>query len=258
MQKIAIVLGFCLIPGLVQAAQINSGTCTATSGKTANVLLELYTSEGCSSCPPADEWIARFRTSKLYPDRVVPLALHVDYWNYLGWEDPYSDKRHTQRQYSVARLQRARTVYTPQLLLNGKDFLRWRHQGMTAIESAIMAPARADLTLMLERGENVLNITVKARAAEHGVRSDLFIVLYENNLTNHVRAGENDGRTLQHEFVARHWLGPMPLGNDGTASVTQRLDLDKKWKTHDLGVAAFVQNRDNGEVWQALARPLCS
>jgi len=256
MQKIAIILGVSLIAGSVQAAPTNSGSCTATSGKTANALLELYTSEGCSSCPPADEWLARFRTGKLYPDRVVPLALHVDYWNYLGWEDPFSDKRHTQRQYSVARLHRSRTVYTPQLLLNGKEFLRWRHQGMTAVESAIMTPARADLTLTLEREGNVLNIAVKARPAGRGV-PDLFIVLYENNLTNHVRAGENEGRTLRHDFVARRWLGPMPLSNDGAVHVTQRLELDSTWKVNDLGVAAFVQDRDNGEVWQALSRPLC-
>ena len=257
MQKTAMILGISLIAGSVQAAQTNSGSCTAMSGKTANALLELYTSEGCSSCPPADEWLARFRASKLYPDRVVPLALHVDYWNYLGWEDPFSDKRHTQRQYSVARRHRSRTVYTPQLLLNGKEFLHWRHRGMTAVESAIMTPARADLTLTLEREGNVLNITVKARAAERGV-PDLFIVLYENDLTNHVRAGENEGRTLRHDFVARRWLGPKPLSDDGTVHVTQRLELDRTWKVNDLGVAAFVQDRDNGEVWQVLARPLCS
>lgn len=257
MLKTALVLSVSLIAGSVQAAETNAELCTATSGKTANALLELYTSEGCSSCPPADEWIARIRTSKLYPDRVVPLALHVDYWNYLGWEDPYSDRRYTQRQYSVARLHRSRTVYTPQLLLNGKEFLRWRHQGMTAVESAIMTPARADLTLTLEREGNVLNIIVKARTTERGAGSDLFIVLYENNLTNHVRAGENVGRTLRHDFVARRWLGPMPLSNDGTAHVTQRLEFDRTWKANDLGVAAFVQDRNNGEVWQALARPFC-
>lgn len=253
MRKTALLLtGLLLSP-----AQAGANSCTAASGSTTTALLELYTSEGCSSCPPADEWLATFRANGLYPERVVPLALHVDYWNYLGWQDPYSQPLFSRRQHHMARLHRANTVYTPQLILNGIDLRRWRYQGEEAIKRATLATPRADITLALTRQANQMNVVAKARAKNGGGRADMFVVLYENNLSNRIHAGENEGRTLRHEFVARQWLGPIPLDKDGTAHFKQPLGLDKTWKVNDLGVAAFVQDRDNGEVWQALARPSC-
>jgi hypothetical protein len=246
-----------LLAGTVHAAQTGAISCTARSGDSTTALLELYTSEGCSSCPPADAWLATFRTNGLYPGRVVPLALHVDYWNYLGWEDPYSQKLFSRRQHHMARLQRASTVYTPQFILNGSEFRRWHNRGEAAIKRVSLAASRADITLTLAQQANRMDIVAEAHAKDSGDRADMFIVLYENNLSTHIRAGENQGRTLRHEFVARRWLGPIPLGRAGTAHFKQRLELDKAWKPNDLGVAAFVQDRVNGEVWQALARPSC-
>jgi hypothetical protein len=250
-----------MVAGLLAVAMnpaLATGTCTAKSGDTTISLLELYTSEGCSSCPPADQWLATMRTNGLYPGRVVPLALHVDYWNDLGWEDPYSQKQFTRRQYQGARRKGTRTVYTPQFLLNGQELLRWRHKGKVAIEHASSVRPRADISLTLSRRADEVEIATDVRTDPRGGRAEFFIVLYENNLTTQVPAGENKGETLRHEFVARRWLGPIPLDKSDTTQFTHRLSLDKTWKAHDLGVAAFVQDRDNGEVWQALARPFCS
>jgi hypothetical protein len=243
--------------GTAHAAQTGAISCTARSGDSTTALLELYTSEGCSSCPPADAWLATFRTNGLYPGRVVPLALHVDYWNYLGWEDPYSQKLFSRRQHHMARLHRANTVYTPQFILNGGEFRLWHNQGEAAIKRVSLAAPRADIALTLAQQANSMDIVAEAHAKDSSDRADVFIVVYENNLSTHIRAGENQGRTLRHEFVARRWLGPIPLAKDGTAHFKQRLELDKAWKANDLGVAAFVQDRVNGEVWQALARPSC-
>jgi hypothetical protein len=234
------------------------GTCSAKSGDTSISLLELYTSEGCSSCPPADQWLATLRTNGLYPGKVVPLALHVDYWNDLGWEDPYSQKIFTQRQYQTARRTSSRTVYTPQFLLNGQEFLRWRQKGKVAIERASSVRPRADISLTLSRHANEMEITTDVRTDPRGGRAEFYIVLFENNLTTRVPAGENQGETLRHDFVARRWLGPIPLSVKDATSFTHRLSLDKTWKADDMGVAAFVQDRETGEVWQALARPFCS
>lgn len=246
-----------LLAGNVHAVQTGAISCSAKSGDTKTALLELYTSEGCSSCPPADEWLAEFRTNGLYPGRVIPLALHVDYWNYLGWEDPFSQKLFSQRQHHMARLNRAHTVYTPQFLLNGRELLRWRYQGEAAIRGVGSDRPRADIALTMAHVADRMDISADVRVRDNSNSADVFIVLYENNLATQIRAGENEGRTLQHEFVARQWLGPVPLNKDGAAYFKQRLDLDKTWKTKDLGVVAFVQDRDNGEVWQALARPPC-
>jgi hypothetical protein len=255
MRKTVLLLAGLLL-GTAHAAP-GSVSCTARSGDSMTALLELYTSEGCSSCPPADAWLATFRTNGLYPDRVVPLALHVDYWNYLGWKDPYSLKLFSERQHHMARLQRANTVYTPQFILNGSEFRGWHDQGEAAIRRVNPAKPRADITLTLAQQANRMDIAAETRTKDGSGRADMFIVIYENNLSTRIRAGENQGRTLRHEFVARRWLGPIPLERDGAAHFKQRLELDKAWKANDLGVAAFVQDRINGEVWQALARSSC-
>lgn len=246
-----------LLAGNVHAAQTGVISCSAKSGVTKIALLELYTSEGCSSCPPADEWLGTFRANGLYPDRVIPLALHVDYWNYLGWKDPFSQKLFSQRQHHMAQLHQARTVYTPQFFLNGRELPRWHYQGEDAIRRVSSDRPRADIALTMARTAEQMDISADVRARDNGNRAEIFVILYENNLVTPIRAGENAGRTLRHEFVVRRWHGPIPLDKDGAAHFKQRLDLDKTWKAKDMGVAAFVQDRDNGEVWQALARPPC-
>src|SRR3954469_25856231 len=96
--------------------------CTARSGDKTAALVELYTSEGCDSCPPADRWLSSLGAQGYAPDRIVPIALHVDYWDYIGWKDPYAHAAHSARQRKMARLARAAMVYTPQVLLQGRDF----------------------------------------------------------------------------------------------------------------------------------------
>jgi hypothetical protein len=244
-----------LLLGALPAAQA-AQSCSARSGTSTTALLELYTSEGCSSCPPADRWLASLPERGLVPGRVVPLALHVDYWNDLGWEDPYSQKIFSRRQYRLAGLAGTRTVYTPQFVLNGDDLPHWRSLADAAIRRVNAGAARANIALTLSRDTHPLEVTADARAENDGRHAEMYVALYENNLVGHVDAGENRGRTLRHDFVVRRLIGPVPL-DKGAAHFTQHLALDKEWKENDLGVAAFVQNRDNGEVWQALALPLC-
>src|SRR5688572_32153256 len=98
--------------------------CVAESGPGTAALVELYTSEGCSSCPPADRWLASL--GERHPTgNVVPLALHVDYWDYIGWKDPYAKREFSLRQRKFSQLQRMALVYTPQVLLQGRDFRAW-------------------------------------------------------------------------------------------------------------------------------------
>src|SRR5678815_1066718 len=89
--------------------------CAAKSAEKTVALVELYTSEGCDSCPPADRWLSSLGPKGFAPDRVVPIALHVDYWDYIGWKDPYARQAHSARQRKMARLARAAMVYTPQV-----------------------------------------------------------------------------------------------------------------------------------------------
>lgn len=246
-----------LLVGALPAAWA-ANSCSARSGDSTTALLELYTSEGCSSCPPADRWLATLPKRGWVPDRVVPLALHVDYWNDLGWEDPYSQKIFSRRQYRLAALTGARAVYTPQFILNGDDLPHWRSLADAAIRRVNARPARANIALTLARGTRRIEVTADIRAKTGAGRPGMYIALYENNLVGHIEAGENRGLTLRHDFVVRRLIGPVPLDTSGGAHFAQRVDLDRGWKENDLGVAVFVQNRDNGEVWQALALPLCA
>src|SRR5262252_8617302 len=102
----------------------SAGECDATSGGRRVPVLELYTSEGCDSCPPVDRWVGGLPARGLTPDRVVTLAFHVDYWNHLGWADPYARAEFSERQRAATRRNEGRFVYTPQLMLNGKDYRR--------------------------------------------------------------------------------------------------------------------------------------
>ena len=102
-------------------------TCAKQSPAHSVALVELYTSEGCSSCPPADQWLSGLANEGFTSDKVVPLAFHVDYWDYIGWKDPYASPKFTDRQRQVVEAGRAMFAYTPQVLFNGIDFGDWRN-----------------------------------------------------------------------------------------------------------------------------------
>src|SRR3954469_8448481 len=122
--------------------------CTARSGDKTAALVELYTSEGCDSCPPADRWLSSLGTQGYAPGRVVPLSLHVDYWDYIGWKDPYAKQQFSGRQRKLTQQQRLAFVYTPQVMLQGKDFRDWRGGGFAQALARINAvPAAARLRL---------------------------------------------------------------------------------------------------------------
>ena len=225
------------------ATAADAATCTAASGATRNSLLELYTSEGCSSCPPADRWL-----SQLPGDPgVVPLAFHVDYWDRLGWRDPYAQAAFSQRQ--RARNSGLGWVYTPQVMLDGTDFRNW-HRGLPARSNA---PAEVGLALTLDQTPERIEVQADSRFASSAAArgAGLYLALYENRLSSKVTAGENAQRTLHHDRVVRQLVGPLdPL------RARYSFMLQPGWKAADLGVAAFVLDA-RGATLQALARNAC-
>jgi hypothetical protein len=231
------------------------GSCAARSGTGTTALVELYTSEGCSSCPPADHWLSglgrRYAT-----DRLVPLALHVDYWDYIGWKDPYAKREFSQRQRRLSLLQRSALVYTPQVLLQGRDFAGWGGPQFDGAVAAINSqPARASLELeILAASAQALNLRVRAAVADAALarQAVVYVAAYENRLESRVAAGENRDRVLRHDHVAFEWQGPYGLGEREVG-----LPLLPKGKAADSGVVAFVQHRGTAEVLQALSLGAC-
>jgi len=250
-----------VLPLLLLAPQAMAAECSAKSPATTTALVELYTSEGCDSCPPADRWLSSLGARGYAPQRVVPIALHVDYWDYIGWKDPYAQQRFSSRQRKLAQLTRAAFVYTPQVMLQGQDFRGWGSGAFDAAVKRINArPARASLSLRLDpRGKSGFEVDVRAEVLEAAQRADaaLYLGSYENKLQSDVLAGENRGRRLEHDFVVLEWVGPIDFQGRASLAEHRRVALLPGAVPADSGVVAFVQNRASAEVLQALMLPAC-
>ena len=241
---------------ILLSAPATANVCTAASGPQRVALLELYTSEGCDSCPPAELWVSGLPAKKLAVSRLIPLAFHVDYWDQLGWVDPFAQARFSDRQRQHSKRRGASFVFTPQLLLNGQDYRR----GLLfddidgKVKTINQGKPLADIKLILTNNGNTLASSVEAVTKNPGQWSaQLYLALYENNLVTAVRAGENKGRTLKHDFVVRELVGPLALDANGSARHQHTFQIDPRWKAQDLKLAAFIQHPQSGDVLQALA-----
>ncbi|RTL51340.1 MAG: DUF1223 domain-containing protein [Rhodocyclaceae bacterium] len=252
------LLSFLLSAVLASASLVALGAeCSARSGPHRVALLELYTSEGCSSCPPADRWLSGVAAQGSPPLQVVPLALHVDYWDYIGWQDRFARAAFSARQRDMAKLGRAGFVYTPQVMVNGQDTPQW---GGSAFAERIRAVnrlmAQANIRLSLKQSATSVEINADADSTQEG-ETALYVALYENGLSSDVKRGENSGAKLHHDYVVREWLGPIPLSPGKAADLKKKLSLPPDWNAKNMGAAAFVQNRTTGEVVQAMSMKLC-
>ncbi len=241
--------------GLTFAATAAQAECVARAETVPVPLVELYTSEGCSSCPPADRWL-----SQQAPGRFVPLALHVDYWDYIGWRDRFAQARFSQRQRDMVNRSGGRVVYTPQVMLNGRDFRLWHSPA--AFDDAVRKRAgqalQAKLVLAVENKAAVgWTARLTGEVLPRKGRAEAYLALYENGLSSAVEAGENRGARLHHDYVVRQWQGPLPVGADGRIALNHTFTQGNGVDFTRAGVAAFVQDADSGEVLQAVAVTSC-
>ena len=199
-------LVLCLAVPALAAAQ--GGTCSARSAAQPPAVVELYTSEGCSSCPPADRW---FSTLKGRPD-VLALAFHVNYWDRLGWPDRFANAATTERQHLVQRAGAAPYVYTPQVVQNGRDWRAWQSSGDRGLQPLAPSP----IAIALERSGSRITATVSGAAA--GQRLAGYWAVLEDGHVSRVKAGENAGTTLKHDHVVTLYK-PLPAWT-GAASPT--------------------------------------
>ena len=196
---------FLLFAGVASAAPR-----TFSSGPAQVPLIELYTSEGCSSCPPAEQWLGELRARPGLWRDFVPVAFHVNYWDRLGWTDRFSSREFTGRQYALAAAWRSESVYTPCFALNGRE---WREAGGRQVPTA--GPAQPGPLAAAYGGDGVLRVIFSpADSANYDVEA----AVLGGGIVSAVRAGENEGRTLQHEFIALA-MQAAPL-RDGRAELT--------------------------------------
>jgi hypothetical protein len=199
------------------------------------VLVELFTSQGCSSCPPADELL---RTIDERTDvDVIALSFHVDYWDYIGWRDPYSSPQATRRQQAYAAQISQGRAYTPQLVIDGQAHVLGSNvrDAVSAIEGAHKrASSGVDLaTRVVDKSATSVRLNLRVEGAAGGKR--LYLALYESGLTTKIRRGENAGRKIRNDYVVRH-LVEVEAGESTIA-------LDPSWNAKQLGVVAFAQDK---------------
>ena len=248
-----------LISALVYSAwgpAMAASACHAASGVHARPLVELYTSEGCDSCPPADRWLSSRFAAADTGSSAIALAFHVDYWDRLGWVDRFADARYTARQYEAMRANGASFVYTPQVLLQGHDFAGWRADS-SAIDSAARADTGATIAMDAMPGTHDVAVRVQARLPVRTASADaaLFVAYADSGLVSDVRAGENRGRRLAHDHVVRAFERAGSLSSDGRIVAELTLRKPQERGTHPT-LVAFVERVSNGDVLQALALPL--
>jgi hypothetical protein len=222
-------------------ASVAHAACVAQSSADRPHLVELYTSEGCSSCPPAERWLSSLRDSAGY----VALEFHVDYWDSDSWRDPYSDARNTERQKATVARGRRNLVYTPQVVVDGQLWKNWPK----APPPAAADTAGPSLRLQLTRGT-----PLRATLDTDGALADswrVHVAVTENSLSNAVSGGENRGATLAHDHVVRAFSSALPLGH---AEID--LALPEGLDPAQSSAVAFVQDEHSGEVVQVVRLPL--
>ena len=251
-RRISAILATALLsPSLGWAA------CDFNSGPKTTALVELYTSEGCSSCPPADKVLSKLPSREYGLEQVVPISLHVDYWDYIGWKEPFAQPRFSERQSWLVHVNGHKTVFTPHFFVSGTEVRDWHDDLDDELKRIVARPARAVIRIHAEStGPETLAVSASATAPLPTGQLGLFVALTEDKLTSKVSAGENRGVTLSHDHVVREWIGPIAL-NAGHADIRQAVSTRSNWNRAQLGIVAFVQDLRTGEVLQAAGASQC-
>ena len=208
-------------------------------------VVELFTSQGCSSCPPADAWLARFKDDPALWQRVIPLAFHVDYWDYLGWQDRFATPAYSQRQRAYRHSGGLGSVYTPGLLVNGREWRGW--YGGRPLPATDSAPV-GRLTLEIEPDRQaLLRFSPETDPAAADLQAHL--VILGGGQMSHIGAGENRGRDLAEEFVVLDYRSDA----EPVSPNTWRFDLPTmdQLPAGRFAVAAWLSHGDNPEPLQA-------
>ncbi len=240
--------------GVTGTAVAATASCRAVSPPHTVALIELYTSQGCSSCPPADRWLSKLGAGQT-PLRAVPLALHVGYWDYIGWKDPFARREFNQRQQALAAHNNARGVYTPEVFVGARELADWNNPDRfaDALASVNARPAKATIELeahWLEpapgpKGHQRLAVNVRWSADASARDPQLLLAVKRGGYLTDVNAGENRGATLRNDHVVRTWGGPFAPGQQPLAT-----ELSVPAAPGDATLVAFAQDRASGAVLQ--------
>lgn len=231
---VAIITAVCFIAGSQSFAQQKERT---------PVIVELFTSEGCAACPPADKYLQKLSEDQPVEGvEIIVLAEHVDYWNRLGWTDPFSSALFSKRQNYYANFFNQKAVFTPQMIVDGTRELREKDGDKPFVDAARDQKSIVKLSIEKEAGNTVsLKVSItKLPAIAKGDQAFVLLAVTENNLISNVLSGENSGRKLKHMAIVRNLEGIGEATGEETTLSTD-VTLKKDWKHNDLSLVAFVQ-----------------
>jgi hypothetical protein len=244
----ALLLGAAAVAIAVAVVSAGRERSAPPAGRVA-VVVELFTSEGCSSCPPADAvLIDLLNRQPVAGAEIIGLSEHVDYWDRQGWRDPFSDHSFTQRQSAYAASGGSNDVYTPQMFVDGgAPFVGSdRAQAIDAITRAAAAPKPAVSLQLPSKPPEVLTVNVAASRAT--ASAPVWLAIVEDGLSSSVTGGENSGRSLRHAAVTRRLVSIGKTDKDGSFAREVPLNLDPKWKRTSLHAIVIVQPASVGHV----------
>lgn len=208
-------------------------------------VVELFTSEGCSSCPSADKAVAALPAE--FPDNVYILSFHVDYWNYIGWKDVFSKPQYTQRQKKYASKLQLNSIYTPQVVVNGRHEFVGSNKAklQSTITSELKNTSGKLIDLLAATDDKTLTVTYKAKET---TSEELNIALIQKQGVTEVKRGENGGRKLYHINIVRDFKS-VAVTKDGKGTV--RLTIPEELSKDNFAVIAYLQQKNNGAITAA-------
>jgi len=225
---------------------------TVVSSPQQTAVVELYTSEGCSSCPPADQWLKALIDVPKEELDVLALAFHVDYWDYLGWKDRFGSPKHTSRQRQLGANNDQASIYTPEFFVDGAE-ARGTRKIIEKIRSSNKKTAVLQLKLSVSKEGEILQLELQSAAedAPSGSLHSRFFV-YESQLASDVKRGENSGEILRHNQVVRYMSPAVQLEDNSQHEI--RIDPD--WQLEYMGIAAMITSPGNETYLQAVHTPI--
>lgn len=232
---------FCLLSGLLIAFTARADV-HLESGEQQQMMIELFTSEGCSSCPPAEKYINEFYNHPQLWKPYIPLVFHVDYWDYLGWRDVYARPEYSERQRHYAKILQARTIYTPEFFANGKE---WRSGFYTRLPEVKMKTV-GNLQVNLQ-GQSVTATFSPALPDMNAAQ--LNVAVLGMNQQSHIRAGENEGRNAMHNFVV---LSHKTVVGNNNKWQTELPVLTQENSTNQQAVVVWISEQDSPVPIQAV------
>lgn len=227
-----VFLSLSLMPGFVFSQDL---MCSIKTPKNKVALIEMYTSEACSSCPPGDRAISVLPNIHFPSDKVAVLAFHVNYWDHLDWIDPFYKKEFVQRHQILANKNKAKALFTPHFFVNSKEVFNWRSNLVKEVD--LVGKLNSQISFSVDYEIKDAKLKVKMFDDFKKTNLDIFVAVSENKILRKITDGENKGETINYHHVVRELIKVSDINNT-------IITLGNDWKIENLSLVVFAQDKN--------------